>query len=31
MKHNMVTRIIAIATVVACILGSFYGCVQKRL
>lgn len=25
----MVTRIIAIVTVVACILGSFYGCVQK--
>lgn len=29
MKHNMVARIIAIATIVACMLGSFYGCVQK--
>lgn len=29
MKHNMVARIIAIATVVACMLGSFFGCVQK--
>lgn len=29
MKHNTVTRTIAIATVVVCMLGSFYGCVQK--
>lgn len=29
MKHNTVTLITAIATVVVCILGSFYGCVQK--
>ena len=29
MKYNTVTRIIAIATVVVCMLGSFYGCVQK--
>lgn len=29
MKHNTVTRIIAIATVVVCMLGSFYGCAQK--
>lgn len=29
MKHNTITRIISIATVVACMLGSFYGCVQK--
>lgn len=29
MKHNTITRIISIATVVACMLGSFYGCMQK--
>ena len=29
MKPNTVTRTIAIATVVVCMLGSYYGCVQK--
>lgn len=29
MKHNTITRIISIATVVVCILGPFYGCVNK--